>query len=62
MQQRLLVSIGVIVVLLGAVFSLQGFGVLKGSPMSDTATWSITGPIIVLIGLVIVWLGARRPR
>ena len=29
----------------GVIWALQGFGVLQGSPMSNTTTWSIIGPI-----------------
>jgi hypothetical protein len=42
----------------GVVFTLQGVGVLKGSTMSNTTTWTILGPIIALIGAAI----AYRPR
>lgn len=59
MQKPMLVIGGGVVVLLGVIFSLQGFGVLKGSSMSNTTTWSIAGPIIVVIGLLGVWRGTR---
>ncbi|MBX8690390.1 hypothetical protein [Mycobacterium sp. 20091114027_K0903767] len=45
-------AVGVIVALFGLIWALQGFGVLQGSPMSNTTTWSIIGPITVLIGVV----------
>jgi hypothetical protein len=53
---------GLIVVAAGVLFSLQGFGAVQGSPMSNTTQWSITGPIIVLVGLGVVWLSLRRRR
>ena len=40
--------------------SVNGFGVLGGSPMSNTTTWSITGPITVLIGIVVAVVSWRR--
>jgi hypothetical protein len=46
-------AVGLIVAVFGLIWALQGFGVLGGSPMSNTTTWSITGPITVLIGTVI---------
>ena len=61
MRSPLLVVGGVILAFFGTVFSLQGFGVLEGSPMSNTTTWSVAGPIIVLVGLFGVWRGTRRP-
>ena len=53
--------LGVVVALFGLLFALQGFGVVGGSPMSNTTTWSILGPIIALIGVAIA-LGATRRR
>ena len=62
MDRGTVVLIGAIVVLLGAIFTLQGIGTLQGSPMSNTTTWSVAGPIIVVIGLGIVVFGLRRSR
>ncbi|WP_460852936.1 hypothetical protein [Nocardioides montaniterrae] len=60
MTSRLLIAVGIVVAVFGLVFSLQGFGALKGSPMTDTTTWSVLGPIIAVVGLGAVWLGLRR--
>jgi hypothetical protein len=46
-------AFGLIVALFGLIWALQGFGVLGGSPMSNTTTWSVIGPITALIGIVI---------
>ena len=54
-------ALGVLVALFGLLFALQGFGVVGGSPMSNTTTWSILGPIIALIGIAIA-VGATRRR
>ena len=51
--------LGVLVALFGLLFTLQGFGVVGGSPMSNTTTWSILGPIIALIGIVLAVAGWR---
>lgn len=56
-----MVVLGVFVALFGLLFTLQGFGAVGGSPMSNTTTWSILGPIIALIGLAIA-LAAWRGR
>ncbi|CDO33773.1 hypothetical protein A5722_12775 [Mycobacterium vulneris] len=53
-------AVGVIVALFGLIWALQGFGVLQGSPMSNTTTWSIIGPITVLIGVVISVVSWRK--
>jgi hypothetical protein len=49
-----------IVALFGLIWALQGFGVLGGSPMSNTTTWSIIGPITVLIGIAIAAFSWRK--
>ena len=51
---------GLILALFGVIWALQGFGVLSGSPMSNTTTWSIIGPITVLIGIVIAVFSWRK--
>jgi hypothetical protein len=53
-------TVGLILVLFGLIWALQGFGVLGGSPMSNTTTWSITGPITALIGIVIAVVSWRK--
>jgi len=54
--------LGVLVALAGLLFALQGFGVVSGSTMSNTTTWSILGPIIALIGIAIAFAGWRGRR
>lgn len=53
-------AVGVIVAVFGLIWALQGFGVLGGSPMSNTTTWSISGPIAVLIGIVVALVSWRK--
>lgn len=53
-------AFGVILALFGLIWALQGFGVLGGSPMSNTTTWSVIGPITVLIGAVIAVVSWRK--
>ncbi|MUL85498.1 MULTISPECIES: hypothetical protein [unclassified Mycolicibacterium] len=53
-------AIGVIVALFGLIWALQGFGVLQGSPMSNTTTWSVIGPITAVIGVVIAFFSWRK--
>ncbi len=53
-------AVGVIIALFGLIWALQGFGVLQGSPMSNTTTWSIIGPITVVIGVVIAVFSWRK--
>ncbi len=53
-------AVGLILALFGLIWGLQGFGVLGGSPMSNTTTWSITGPITALIGIVVAVVSWRK--
>ncbi|WP_166905091.1 hypothetical protein [Mycobacterium sp. DL440] len=55
-------AVGGIVALFGLIWALQGFGVLQGSPMSNTVTWSVIGPITAVVGVVIAAFSWRRLR
>jgi hypothetical protein len=55
-----LLAFGLIVAFFGLIWALQGFGVLGGSPMSNTTTWSVIGPITALIGIVIAVFSWRK--
>jgi hypothetical protein len=57
-----LLVVGVLLVLTGAVWTLQGLDVLGGSAMSGVTLWAIIGPIVAIAGLVLAYLGARRMR
>jgi phosphate/sulfate permease len=50
---------GIVAVLAGIVFTLQGIGVMSGSSMSNTVTWSILGPIIAIAGAGLIYRGTR---
>lgn len=56
-----LVTVGAVMTIAGTVFALQGFGVLGGSGMSGSHFWAGAGPLIAIVGLVILAAGARRP-
>jgi drug/metabolite transporter superfamily protein YnfA len=54
--------LGLFVALFGLLFTLQGIGAVSGSPMSNTTTWSILGPIIALIGIALAFFGWRNRK
>jgi len=54
--------LGVLAVLVGVVWTLQGLNVLKGSGMSGQPMWAIIGPILAIIGLALVGFGAGIGR
>lgn len=53
-------AIGLILALFGLIWALQGFGVLQGSPMSNTTTWSVIGPITSLFGIAVAVFSWRK--
>ena len=63
--------VGLLAILAGAVWTLQGVGVIPGSFMSSNLTWVILGLVLVVIGVGLVGLepspatyrdvGARLP-
>jgi hypothetical protein len=62
MVGRTLVATGLLVVIVGVIFSLQGFGVLGGSAMSGSSFWAAAGPVIAIAGLLVAAVGVRRVR
>jgi hypothetical protein len=52
-------GIGVLLVVIGAVWFLQGIDVLGGSGMSGKTLWAVIGPIVALAGAALV-VSARR--
>ncbi|MDP9168608.1 MAG: hypothetical protein M3O32_21500 [Actinomycetota bacterium] len=57
-----ILGLGVVVACIGVLWALQGFGVVGGSPMSNTTTWSIIGPIVAVIGVAIAGFAARMRK
>jgi hypothetical protein len=53
--------LGVIAIVAGCVWILQGSGVLPGSVMSGQRMWLIIGIIVAIVGLALAYNGIRRP-
>ena len=56
----ILVGVGIVLVLLGGLWFLQGVGILAGSVMTGQTFWEIVGGILLIIGIVLCALGMRR--
>jgi hypothetical protein len=54
------IAIGVLAVLAGLVWTLQGLNIMGGSAMSGDSTWAIVGPIVFVIGMLLFLFGVRR--
>jgi hypothetical protein len=56
------IVLGVVLVVCGAVFTLQGLGYLAGSAMTGVTLWAIVGPVLVVVGLIVIARSVRRDR
>ena len=59
MNKNLRVGLGVLLVLVGLIWTFQGLGVISGSVMSGVTLWAIIGPIVAIVG---AWLVAGALR
>ncbi|WP_344344106.1 hypothetical protein [Agrococcus versicolor] len=62
MTRILGVVLGVILIAAGSLFFLQGIGLVAGSSMTGTTTWTVLGPLIAILGLVVLLVTLRRTR
>jgi hypothetical protein len=60
-MKTLFYIIGILLILVGGIFFLQGVNVLPGSSMTGDPQWAINGGIMIVVGIgLLVW--ARRKR
>ena len=53
--------LGILLVLSGAVWTLQGLDLLGGSGgMNGQRIWAVIGPVTAVVGLLLVRLGLRK--
>ena len=52
--------LGVLLVLMGGVWFLQGINVLPGSFMTGQTKWAVIGAIAAIAGIVLLVLARRR--
>jgi hypothetical protein len=58
-MRKLASGVGVVLVIFGALFGLQGLGVIGGSTMSGKTVWALLGPLIALVGVGLMLAGRR---
>ena len=51
---------GLLAVVLGTLWTLQGLDLLGGSVMSGVTIWAIIGPIVAVAGLALIVIGVRK--
>lgn len=61
MKKPVWIVVGVLLILLGALWGLQGLGVVGGSAMSGTTLWAVVGPIVAVVGVILLVTGLRVP-
>jgi len=61
-RNGLLTTAGVVLMIAGVIWALQGFGVIGGSFMSGDSVWAVIGPAVAVIGLGITVISIRRAR
>ena len=55
--------IGVLCLLTGTIWMLQGIGVARGSPMTGRSQWTVIGTAVIVVGVaLLVWANRLRHR
>lgn len=62
MKKVVFVGVGVLLIVVGTVWTLQGLGYLGGSVMTGVTRWAVIGPLVAVVGLVIAAAGIRSRR
>lgn len=53
--------VGVLMLIIGAIWFLQGINVLPGSFMSGQSQWAVRGGILIFAGIAdLVWANRKR--
>ena len=55
-------AVGLLAVVLGSVWTLQGLDLLGGSAMSGNTFWAVVGPVVVVAGAALIAIGLRVRR
>ena len=61
-KKALPVALGALMFLVGALWTFQGLGYVKGSPMTGVEVWAVIGPILAGLGVALVIVGLRGRR
>lgn len=57
-----LIIVGVVALLIGALFAGQGANLIPGSSMTGDRTWLYIGLVLAVVGIVLLVVGVRRRR
>lgn len=56
------IIIGIMLILVGIVWVLQGSGLIGGSLMSGQSFWLEIGAVLAIVGIGVTWWARRRPK
>jgi hypothetical protein len=59
-NRGLALALGIVLLLVGAVWTFQGLGYIGGSPMTGVTFWAVAGPLVALLGLLLAVMGGRK--
>ena len=59
-MKTLLNIIGIVLILAGGTFFLQGINVLPGSFMTGDPQWAISGGVMIVIAIGLIFWATRR--
>lgn len=62
MKKMLPLVLGGLMLLIGALWTFQGLGYVKGSPMTGVEVWAIIGPLVAGLGVALLIVGSRGGR
>ena len=55
-----LMVVGLLAIVLGGLWTLQGLDLIGGSVMSGVRLWAKIGPVVAAAGPILIVLGVRR--
>ncbi|QEO14758.1 hypothetical protein FLP10_10315 [Agromyces intestinalis] len=58
----IMIVVGVLLMAAGVIWTLQGLNLLPGSAMSGVLLWVVVGPVVEVVGLLLVVIGIARLR
>jgi hypothetical protein len=61
MRRVLPIALGLLMIAVGVLWTLQGLGYVKGSAMTGVQVWAIIGPLVAGFGVALAFVGARGP-
>jgi hypothetical protein len=55
-------ALGIVLILMGGIWFLQGINILPGSFMTGQIQWAVYGGIAIALGIILLFVAKRRTR